>query len=177
MAYGKVTGIPLPAASLLFEGSTYDLGWDGRRVSAQFDTSALPTADFATYLINAVKFHASRLFHLFDEATFMSHFDAFYRRPADDHDRPVLWYVHFLLILALGKAFVVRSGKGKRPPGAELYVQAMQLLPDITLMCVQPLEAAEVLCCASLYLHCIDSRSAAYNLVREKSVMGAVASR
>ncbi|RMX78977.1 hypothetical protein D0869_08652 [Hortaea werneckii] len=48
-----VSGTPLPAPSLHPPYSTYDLGWDGRRTSASLDETALPTADFAMFLINA----------------------------------------------------------------------------------------------------------------------------
>lgn len=165
MAHEKVYGAPLPAANLLFEGLTYDLGWDGRRSSVNFDDATLPTVDFALFLINAVKFHCGQLFHLFDEQTFMQSFGDFH----DDTRRPThydnLWFVHYLLVLALGKAFIVRVGNERRPPGADLFVQAMKLLPDISYLCTQPLQSIEILCCAALYLQCLDMRHAAYNLV------------
>lgn len=51
MVYEKVNGTALPPASLLFEGSTYDLGWDGQRKDVMaIDTSSLPTADFALFV-------------------------------------------------------------------------------------------------------------------------------
>ena len=157
-------GTPLPAASLLFEGKTYDLGWDGLRGSAEFDEATLPTSDFALFLINAVKFHCGQLFHLFDEQDFMRNFSN-YHDPGHRGDCSDLWHIHYLLILALGKAFIVRVGQERRPPGADLYVQAMKLLPDPTYLCNNPIESMEILCCAALYLQCLDMRSTAYSLV------------
>jgi proline utilization trans-activator len=61
MIYEKANGTTLPAAGLLFEGSTYDLGWDGQRTTVALESTVLPTADFALFLINAVKFHCGRL--------------------------------------------------------------------------------------------------------------------
>ena len=157
-------GTPLPAASLLFDGRTYDLGWDGRRASAEFDDATLPTSDFALFLINAVKFHYGQLFHLFDLQDFMRNFSNYHDQ---EHrgDCSDLWHIHYLLILALGKAVVVRVGQDRRPPGANMYVQAMKLLPDTTYLCNDPIPSIEILCCAALYLQCLDMRTTAYSLV------------
>ena len=129
------------------------------------DNAILPTTDFALFLINAVKFHCGQLFHLFDEEIFMRNFSIFHDDARGPSHCPDLWYVHYLLVLALGKAFIVRVGNERRPPGADLFVQGMKLLPDITYLCTQPLESIEILCCAAVYLQCLDFRSAAYNLV------------
>ncbi|KAI7717457.1 hypothetical protein KC353_g4560 [Hortaea werneckii] len=160
-----VSGTPLPAPSLHPPYSTYDLGWDGRRTSVSHDDTALPTADFAMFLINAVKFHCGQLYHLFDEEHFMQHFRAHHAGTKIESGDAELWYVHYLLILAFGKAFIIRSSKGKRPPGADLFVHAMKLLPDMTCLCTDPIQSIEVLCCAALYLQCVDLRNPAYNLI------------
>lgn len=169
MVHRKIHGSPLPPSALLMEGLTYDLGWDGQREAVCADTTIVPSSDFATYLINSVKFHCGRLFHMFDEATFMYHFGKFYENREDQTAYPRLWYIHFLIILAFGKAFIVRSGNSKRPPGADLFVQAMQLLPDVTFMFTDTVQSIEILCCAALYLQCLDIRSAAYTIVRHRS--------
>ena len=163
-AHERLYGTPLPAARLLFEGQTYELGWDGWRASVEFYEATLPTSDFALFLINAVKFHCGQLFHLFDDQDFMLNFSN-YHDQGHRGDCSDLWYIHYLLILALGKAFIVRVGQDRRPPGANLYVQAMKLLPDTTYLCNDPIPSIEILCCAALYLQCLDMRSSAYNLV------------
>ncbi|KAI4208120.1 MAG: hypothetical protein LQ349_009781, partial [Xanthoria aureola] len=164
-AHERLYGTPLPPASLLFEGQTYDLGWDGRRSSVAFDEASLPTSDFALFLINAVKFHCGQLFHLFDEQDFMRHFSN--HHDLQHHgDRSDLWHIHYLLILALGKAFIVRVGQDRRPPGANEYAQAMKLLPDPMYLGNDPIQSIEILCCAAVYLQCLDMRTAAYSLVR-----------
>lgn len=171
-AHEHVYGTSLPAASLLFEGQTYELGRiGGRRSSAEFDEAALPTSDFALFLINAVKFHCGQLFHLFDEEDFMRNFSRHHdqTRPDDCSD---LWHSHYLLILALGKAFVVRVGQDRQPPGADLYTCAMQLLPDTTQLCKDPTPSMEILCCAALYLQCLDMRESALLLVSNRISMG-----
>ena len=165
MVHERVCHSPLPVNSLLFEGATYDLGWDGRRDILEPITNPLPTPDYALFLINAVKFQCGQLFHLFDERAFMDQFNKFHEADGDPSKCSVLWYIHYLLILAFGKAFIGRTESGRRPQGAEHYVQAIKLLPDITYLCANPIESIEILCCAALYLQCLDFRSAAYNLV------------
>ena len=54
MTHEKVMRAPLPPENLLFEGKSYDLGWNGARTPSsvsQSDPPVLPSADFAMYLI------------------------------------------------------------------------------------------------------------------------------
>lgn len=168
MSHERALGSPLLSDNLLFQSKVYDLGWDGQRStssSPDIDPAILPTPDYAIYLINAVKFHCGQMFHLFDEESFMERFTRFHEVSADRSTLMPLWYIHYLLVLAFGKAFLARNNKARRPPGAELFAQAMKLLPDITFLCTDPVESIEILCCAALYLHSLDFRSSAYQLV------------
>ncbi len=168
MTHEKVMKEPLPPENLLFEGKSYDLGWDGTRrlsLATQPDPPALPSTDFAMYLISAVKFHCGQLFHLFEEEHFMQQFSAFQDNPIQVTQSHGLWYIHYLLILAFGKAFVGQNSKGRKPPGAELFVHALELMPDFAFYRADPIEAIQVLCCAALYLHCLDYRGAAFRMI------------
>ena len=168
MSHERILGSPLSPDNLLFQGEAYDLGWDGSRGNApslKTDNATLPSADHAMYLINATKFHVGQMFHLFDEESFMQYFSRFHNANAAKSGLIPLWYAHYLLILAFGKAFLARTVKGRKPPGADLFVQAMAILPDVTYLCLHPIETIEILCCATLYLHSLDFRSPAYQLV------------
>lgn len=170
MAHEKVLGAPLPPENLLFEGKSYDLEWDGeRRLSSptQAEIPALPSADFATFLINAVKFHCGQVFYLFEDERFTQQFAQFQTDSAKAIETSRLWYIHYLLILAFGKAFVAPcDSRSRKPPGAELFVHAMTLMPEFSFYDADPIEEIQVLCCAALYLHCLDFRGAAYCMVR-----------
>lgn len=157
---------PLPTDSLLFEGSTYDLGWDGLRTTVYAEAPIVPTLDYSIYLINAVKFHAGQLYHLFDEGTFMGGLYAFYEDPQQQMATDGLWYIHYLVIIALGKALVVQRNRDTRPPGCEFFSRALQLLPDTTHLARDSLIATEILCGVALYLQALDHRNSAYNFVR-----------
>lgn len=168
MTHEAITGTALSPENLFFDGKVYDFKWDGGRISSlgdDFSLASLPTQDFAIYLINSVKFHCCRLFYLFEEESFMEHFATFHASAADQSKVPRLWFVHYLILLAFGKAFIVQTSKSHQPPGADLFVQAMKLMPDFTFFECDYIERMQVLCCTSLYLHCISCRPAAYRYV------------
>ncbi|UPX16174.1 uncharacterized protein EKO05_0006590 [Ascochyta rabiei] len=154
---------PLPAADLLFDGSAYNLLWDGTRSLPESASPVIPSIDHAIFLINAVKFHCAQMMHLFEEDEFMSNLHAFYTSIGDKAIwNESLWYIHFLLIIAFGKTFVQQKNRSPRPPGADLFTYALQLLPDTNKLCRDPIVATEVLCCIALYLQALDSRNAAH---------------
>ncbi|KAB8259049.1 hypothetical protein BDV32DRAFT_150761 [Aspergillus pseudonomiae] len=165
MTHEHLYNAPLPTGSLYFDGSAYDLGWEGTRTTVTHEIPMAPPLDFSIYLINAVKFHAGQLFHLFDEETFMGGLYAFYENPEHQMAHSGLWYIHYLLILAFGKAFVVQRNQGSRPPGCEFFTKALQLLPDTTNLCRDPIVATEILCCIALYLQSLDCRNSAHNYI------------
>ncbi|RAH48956.1 fungal specific transcription factor domain-containing protein [Aspergillus brunneoviolaceus CBS 621.78] len=170
MTHERLTGIPLSPdpESLLFDNHVYRLNWDGTRsknATDIFDVSHLPSPDFVKYLINFVKFHCGQLFYLFKEDRFMQQLEVFQRNPAEQAQASPLWFAHYLLILAFGKSFVVQSVRSQSPPGAEHFIQAMQCMPDLSLFDGDPIEMAQVLCCAALYLQCGHRRGPAYRMI------------
>ncbi|PYI15800.1 hypothetical protein BO99DRAFT_341722 [Aspergillus violaceofuscus CBS 115571] len=170
MTHERLTGSPLSPdpETLLFDNHVYRLNWDGVRshnAKDIFDVSHLPSPDFAKYLINSVKFHCGQLFYLFEEERFMQQLDVFQRSPAEQAQASPLWFSHYLLLLAFGKSFVVQSTRSQTPPGAEHFVQAMQCMPDLNVFDGDPIEMAQVLCCASLYLQCVHRRGPAYRMI------------
>ncbi|KAM3497375.1 hypothetical protein MY10362_009274 [Beauveria mimosiformis] len=148
--------------TLRFDAETYELNSESGTSTAK-NTPAVPTADYAMHLVNMVKFHCGQVFHLFDQEEFMRKLCNFYAEPRPNVARTGLWYIHFLLILAFGKALVTKTSRGRRPPGADFFCAAMNLLPEPITLWREPEEAIEILCCISLYFQCIDHRSSAYN--------------
>lgn len=168
MVHESLFGLAPPPGRLLFEGQAYDIDWHGASLASMTDNDAtivLPTTDFALFLINTVKFRCGQLFHLFDEESFMQSFSKFHSDERSKQSVGALWYAHYLLILALGKALVVIFTKGTKPPGSDLFVEGMRMLPDVGLTTSEPIQSMEILCCAALYLQCLDKRKAAYNQV------------
>ncbi|KAM0719662.1 hypothetical protein Q7P37_003793 [Cladosporium fusiforme] len=166
MVHESLFGLAPPPGRLLFEGQAYDIDWHGASLASMTEndtTIVLPTTDFAMFLINTVKFRCGQLFHLFDEETFMQSFSKFHGDEVSKQSVGALWYAHYLLVLALGKALVVVFTKGTKPPGSDLFVEGMRMLPDVGLTTSEPIQSMEILCCAALYLQCLDKRKAAYN--------------
>lgn len=169
MTHERVLGRPLPPDNLQFYEKVYDMGWDGGRIGINthiFSRAGLPSADFALHLISTFKFNCDHLFDLLDEKTFMAQFEEFYNSDPREPPRSIIWYTHYLLILAFGKAFLIQTCKDRRPPGAEFFLQAMKLIPELTFYTSDNnIELTQVICCAALYLQCIGCRTAAYRWV------------
>lgn len=177
MTHERIKGTALPTHNLHFsglEGKIFDFKWDGTRKTPGEapDMSSLPTKDFALYLINSVKFHCGWLYSLFDEDLFMERFHRFHEHPAEYSRAEPLWFVHYILVVALGKAFVVQSTKSRRPPGGDLFIHAMKLMPDFSFFDCNIIDEMQVLCCAAIYLHSVDHIQQAHRLVRSKQVNG-----
>jgi hypothetical protein len=149
----------------MFDGKVYILDWSSNSAGGQ---PVLPNIDYAIHLVNMVKFHCSPMFHLFDEEAFMEGVHAHYKGEGRQTGLvQQLWFIHFMLILAFGKALTTggKSNKSNQPPGAAFFMHAIRLLPNMTVLWDEPVEGAEILCCIALYLHCIEHRGSAYNYV------------
>ncbi|RDW70299.1 hypothetical protein BP5796_08696 [Coleophoma crateriformis] len=152
-----------PEIQLNEESLAYHLSWGSHVLDNESITSDLPSIDHALYLLNGVKFHVGQMYHLFDENEFMTHFHEFYKSPAEISESRRIWFVHFLALLALGKAVSVAPLKGATsPPGANFFLRAMNLLPDASYLFRDALTAIEALCVISLYLQLADMRNSAF---------------
>ncbi|KAI8268582.1 Proline utilization trans-activator [Colletotrichum sp. SAR11_239] len=172
VTHDHVCQSPLPTNSLLFDGCAYDLGWDGSRSTQALDSRFIPSIDYAIFLINAVKFHCDQMFHLFEVDEFMVNMQNFYAKSsADRAEDTSLWYIHFLVILAFGKSLIQRKSEGKRPSGADFFVRALQLLPDVTALCKEPILSSEILCSIAWYYQALDFRHAAHNFIGQAKSM------
>ncbi|KAJ5100260.1 hypothetical protein N7456_006312, partial [Penicillium angulare] len=151
---------------------SYEFGWDKQDISVEAEIGGLPSKDHALYLLSAVKFRAGQIYHLYDEEFFMSQLDQFYLSPAENVSNMKVWYIHFLVLLAFGKAFVVCDADGRRPPGSYLFLRAVKLLPDATYLISDFITATEILCCMALYYQALDGRVAAYEKIGQATRMG-----
>ena len=142
----------------------YALNWStGSAVNGVPDVSGLPSLEDAKYLFNTVKFHMGQIFRLLDDRAFLADMEDFYghNNPAEKADHSRLWFVQFLLIVSLGKAFLSQSKNKRDPPAARFFTRAMSLMPDHGEMWKNSLMAIDVLCLAALYLYSIDHRESA----------------
>ena len=156
---------PFPSAAQHIDATTYELGWSGLRTTIMPDIRELPSLDYALFLTNAVKFHTGHIFHLFDELSFLTRLHDFYGNPVERIHTTGLWFIHFNVIMALGKAFTGTKRRGSVPPGASLFMMALTMLPDYCYLWRHPSTSAELLCSMALYLQSIDWRTSAHDMV------------
>lgn len=145
----------------------YPLRWRHAPEEEPPDISGLPSIDDALYQFNTVKHHLDQHYRFFDEESFTRHLDEFYDgNSLEKASKDRLWFVHFLLVLAFGNAFLLRSRNTRDPPGSRFFLRAMSLLPDYTSLWTDGVLAVEVLALAGLYLYSIDHRESAHVYVR-----------
>ncbi|EXJ84623.1 hypothetical protein A1O3_05293 [Capronia epimyces CBS 606.96] len=147
------------------DGTAYQLEYTCSTSDAAPDTTDLPSIDYTLYLMNAVKFHTCQMFRPFDEEEFTRHLYEFHEQGTAKIQTSRLWFVQFLLIVALGKAVVVVVKDPTTAPGSAWFQRAMSILPDFVRLLREPNLAVQVLCLVALYLVSIDMKEAAYGYV------------
>lgn len=147
-----------PSPFLNGEAETYELG---RHDSSSVDLSGLPSLEMSMLLLSTVKYRLHPFFHLFDEHEFVENLRRLYKNPAKYAQAERLNYIHFLVIMALGKSFTSNPSAG-----LNLFNRALALLPDVTQLCTDAILPIEVMCSIAMYLECIDHRCASFAMVR-----------
>lgn len=146
------------------DGDIYPFAWSQAKSPGSLDTSGLPSLDYALHLFHVVRFHLGQAYRFFDdEADFVSRMHDFYKSPPDGKiAESGFWFVQFLMVLALGNAFLSRPRHQKDPPGSKYFTRAMAAMPNYTSTGQDSLVAIEALALVGLYLYSIDHREAAH---------------
>lgn len=152
---------------LYLDGDIYPLVWDQVKPQGPLITGDLPSLDYALYLFQIVRFRLGQAYRFFEEDSFVSQIHRFYdSRPSADATEPRFWFVQFLMVLALGNAFIARPRNQKDPAGSKYFVRAMSAMPTNISTGKDSLLAIEALALVGLYLYAIDHREAAHVHVR-----------
>lgn len=153
-----------PEVPLNTDGAAFTLEFPSRTHPGMTITMQdLPSRDYALYLLNTVKFHVCQTYHLFDEPSFMQAFSNLYSEgPQPLNPKNRLWYVQYFIIMAFGKALLMRGSSRANPYGSEYLSRAMELLPDVNGLYEDPIISVEICCGLSLYLQSVDHRNSAY---------------
>ncbi|KAJ5585102.1 fungal-specific transcription factor domain-containing protein [Penicillium hispanicum] len=145
------------------DGDIYPFTWNRDINPDPPDTTGLPSLDYALYLFQIVRFHLGQAYRFFDEDTFVVRIHEFYNaRSEEKATQPRFWFVQFLMVIALGHAFLSRSRNHKDPPGSRYFARAMSAIPNYTSTGKDSLLAIEALALVGLYLYAIDHREAAH---------------
>lgn len=147
------------------QNSVYKLSWPINGSDQLPDLGDLPSLDYSLYLVNTIKFHACQLLRLFDEEEFVGSLHEFHRFGLSKLQSSRLWFVQFLLLVALSKGFISTLRIPGTPPGSEYFQKAMSIMPDYVSLTREPILAIEVLCMIAVYLMSVDMQNAAYGYV------------
>ncbi|KAL0939637.1 uncharacterized protein CTRU02_206247 [Colletotrichum truncatum] len=167
MIQGQLVQHESPEVPLKVDAQAFKLDWPSSREVVSKPPVDIPSLDYALYLTNTVKFHLGQTYHLFEEELFMNGLYQFYRSglKTGSTANGRLWYIHFLLIMAFGKALLVPGTPDQNPPGSGLVSRALELLPDTHGLYEDPVLSVEILCCLALYLQSVDHRNSAYTYI------------
>lgn len=157
-----VPDYPCPDLPFHIDGCTWELSWSRTDFEDASVVEGLPSLDDFLYLLNTVKFHSSRMLYLVDEDEFIPHLHEFYDRGLEKAKTQPLWFIQYLLIIALAKAFLTTPRNPKLPPGSAFFTRAMSLVPDFIGLNRQPNRGMQILYLIGLYLVSVDMKDAAY---------------
>ena len=162
LAHEQAYSKPLPETSMRIEGDVYGLNSRSYQVPTVDNVRGLPSLEVALFLLQTAKFHTNSLYHLFDEESFTSSLYQFYNNPQQHATQYKLWYAHYLVLMAFGKALGPSTDQDGVLAGLDLFARGIKVLPDLIHLCQDPVLASEVLCGIALYLQSIDHRTAAH---------------
>ncbi len=162
LAHQRAYSKSLPETSMHIEGDVYGLNSTSYQVPSTDDVGGLPSLEVSLFLLQTVKFHTNCLYHLFDEKSFTSRLYRFYEGPQQYAMHSRLWYAHYLVIMAFGKALGPPTSQSEGLAGVDLFARGIRVLPDLIHLCQEPVLASEILCGIALYLQSIDHRTAAH---------------
>ncbi|RSL90143.1 hypothetical protein CEP52_014679 [Fusarium oligoseptatum] len=144
------------------DGVAFRLQWKPLMPDEPPDVSNLPPADYALFLIQTARFYLGPLASLIDETEFIRHFRELYEDASAKASSCKLWYAQYLLMLAFGKAFLSGKNADGSPPGYQYAARAMQLMPELAGIALDPVLSAQALTLAAIYFQSIDMRVAAF---------------
>lgn len=148
------------------DGATFPMQWETLAPYEQPDTSNLPPMDYALFLYNTAKFYLGTMVYFIDEPSFMRNLHELYENPAAKARTARHWYAKYLLFLAFGKAITSPRDAQLGPAGHHYALRAMKILPQMSTLPADTMDATQALCLAALYLQSVDMRIAAFQLVR-----------
>ncbi|KAL4916424.1 hypothetical protein BDW62DRAFT_202755 [Aspergillus aurantiobrunneus] len=118
----------------------------------------LPLKDRALSMATTVRLYLMHLYPFIEENTFPRHVDEFYHSAAMKHQTSPLWYLQFLVVLALAGELSVPRDKTT----VEYFATAMGLLPPLRDLLHDPEEAISLLGLISVYFERIGLFDVAY---------------
>lgn len=107
--------------------------------------------------------------HFFDQRAFSDAVDKLYQQGSTTYEKSEeLWFVEFLIVIAIAKLVEGRSNE-ERPPGISEFLEALQRLPNVRQLRKEGALAVETLTLVAVYYQCCDRKENAYVYVSNSS--------
>ncbi|KAE8151788.1 hypothetical protein BDV25DRAFT_128494 [Aspergillus avenaceus] len=162
---------PSPDVPFHIDGSAWELTWNRTSFDDINVLDGLPSLNDALYLLNVVKFHSYQMLFLYDEDEFLPHLHELYKKGLEKARNDPLWFIQYLLIMALAKLLHGTSKGSHSPPGSVFFERAMSLMPDFIGLNRKPSTGMQILYLAGLYLVSVDMKDAAYAYISQAARM------
>lgn len=106
--------------------------------------------------------------HFLDPRTFTDTMTLLFQsKRTQQAQKSTLWFVQYLLVMAMGKLMDFDTQSTKPFPGAAYFAEAMQLLPPLHQLGSHGVIAVEILCLVATYLQWCNRKHDAYVYVSE----------
>ncbi|KAJ5731835.1 hypothetical protein N7493_003316 [Penicillium malachiteum] len=118
----------------------------------------LPSVEKGYQLLDTVLLYLGDAQHYFDARDLSDQLMVFYRNSFDEIQRTSIWYLHILLVFAIGKLLRGDLDETTGPPGFDLFKEALRLLPDMSEIRAHGVAGIEILALIAVYYQNIDQK-------------------
>lgn len=133
-----------------------------------------PLVEKAYQLLDTVLLYLGDAQHFFDARDLSDQLMVFYRNSFDEIQRTSIWYLHILLVFAIGKFLRGELDGTTDPPGFALFKEALRLLPNISELRAHGVAGIEILALIAVYYQNIDRKDDAASHVRDMYYLHAI---
>ncbi|KAJ5703215.1 hypothetical protein N7488_010763 [Penicillium malachiteum] len=126
--------------------------------SSIINSLPLPPVEKGYQLLDTVLLYLGDAQHYFDARDLSDQLMVFYRKSFDEIQRTSIWYLHVLLVFAIGKLLRGDLNGTTGPPGFDLFKEALRLLPNISEIRAHGVAGIEILALVAVYYQNIDQK-------------------
>ncbi|OQD83581.1 hypothetical protein PENANT_c016G01491 [Penicillium antarcticum] len=123
---------------------------------------SIPSMEESQHLLDQFLFYLGVSQHFFDSRSFSDNLGLLFQSPEAKHRQMnTIWFAEYLLVMAMAKLMDVKHPTSQTP-GAELFAEALKLLPPLHQMGGEGVMAVEILTLIATYLQWCDRKHDAY---------------
>ncbi|KAJ6070067.1 hypothetical protein N7499_011954 [Penicillium canescens] len=123
---------------------------------------SIPSLEESQHLLDQFLFYLGVSQHFFDPRSFSDNLGLLFQSPETKHQQMnTTWFAEYLLVMAMAKLMDVKHPTSQTP-GAELFAEALKLLPPLHQMGGEGVMAVEILTLIATYLQWCDRKHDAY---------------